>query len=382
MSQKIEQPTPSAWFDLENLSKIYGKHGTGYLGSVNLIPDEESYCAPPVYRQGKVLVRGPDGIVLRDNLCLHRQAPIIEDFLGELRNGHMVCPIHKWTYDRSGDVVGGLKGFCKKLVGKLDDVPVVDVNGYLFSQDGRKDSISALKSFFNSSQKFDAELFSMSRFARDRALVKAEIKETPYSVFLFELNYPDCYHVDRFHPKTFGQVADIDTLEWDFGEGWSMQIVNAVPEISPSAQGLWSELARAVNEKLPDSRKHPFAMWGLVYPGLMLELYYGHFLAVSYLIPKGPYECVNVVEYYMSDEAWLEMENSSLETFVKAYSTSADEDDEICIKMQQGLETLEREGRVLHGPFHDPLEKGMVHYINWLKSRGFVFNKLYKLYDV
>lgn len=373
MHRKVCQPTPAAWFSPENLNKVYGKCGTGYLGSVNLIPDEESYCAPPAYHQGKVLVRVGDNIVLRDNICLHRQAPIIEDFLGELRNGHMVCPIHKWTYDRKGEVVGGLQGFCKESVGSLGAAPVVDVNGYLFSSEGRKDSVLAMESMFQSAQAFDASLFAMSRFGRDRALVRAEQKVTPYSPFLFEFNYPDCYHVERFHPKTFGQVADISTLRWDFGDGWSMQRVDAMSEISPSAQGLWARLVRVVYEKLPDAKNEPFALWGLVYPGLMLELYCGHFLAVSYLVPRGPYECVNVVEYYMSDEAWLELDNIALAVFAEAYGTSANEDDEICIKMQDGLKLLSAEGRVLHGPFHDPMEDGMVHYLKWLKGIGFNF---------
>lgn len=48
--------------------------------------------------------RGPTGTatVLRDR-CRHRHAPLSK---GTVRNGHLRCPYHGWTYDQDGIVVG------------------------------------------------------------------------------------------------------------------------------------------------------------------------------------------------------------------------------------------------------------------------------------
>jgi choline monooxygenase len=71
-----------------------------YLGhelSVN------NYKTLPQDQGGRVLVKNDQGIECLENVCRHRQAVMLQGS-GETKN--IVCPLHGWTYDLEGKLVG------------------------------------------------------------------------------------------------------------------------------------------------------------------------------------------------------------------------------------------------------------------------------------
>jgi choline monooxygenase len=50
-----------------------------------------------------MLVRSPQGIELMSNVCRHRQALM---FKGRGNADNIVCPLHRWTYDLKGELIG------------------------------------------------------------------------------------------------------------------------------------------------------------------------------------------------------------------------------------------------------------------------------------
>lgn len=372
------QPTARAWFDPRNHEQVWGQ-SLGYAGTTNLVSLPGAYYISPMFRQEKALIRGHDDeVFLRDNLCTHRQAPLLKHQTG-VSEEHAVhgsitkCPIHRWAFNEKGDVIGTPKGFHDCTIVGLKREPVTLWRGFVFTNP-RVDQI--LENFGHSGT-FDSEHLNMDRFAD---LVEVREYETSYNPLIFDLNYPDCYHVAPFHPDTFGEVADVSTLQWEFGDGYSVQVVGGlakdlIPEREEKRGEMsWASLTKKMHAALPGCENNPFALWIQVYPGLMLELYFGHLLAVSYLVPISPTECVNVVEYYLSKEAYEKLGDGLMGEFILAYRTSADEDDDLCKEIQAGWKILaERDGRP-QGSFHNPLEDGMVHYLQWLGGIGFNFD--------
>jgi nitrite reductase/ring-hydroxylating ferredoxin subunit len=79
-----------------------------------------------------MLVRNPDGIELLSNVCRHRQA-IMLNGRGNARN--IVCPLHRWTYDLKGGLLGA-PHFEQPCL-HLNRSPLQNWNGLLF--EGKRD---------------------------------------------------------------------------------------------------------------------------------------------------------------------------------------------------------------------------------------------------
>jgi hypothetical protein len=122
----------------------------------------------------------------------------------------------------------------------------------------------------------------------------------------------------------------------------------------------------------------------------MLELYEGGlFLAVSYLVNVNPKESdggdinlieflsgnhtsdvmgkpkagnVNVVEFYVHKNIHKSHRVEALKKFKHAYSQSAREDDEICVKLWEG----HKQGNIhTSRMYHETLESGDMHFREW-----------------
>ena len=62
------------------------------------------YFALPSEQEGRVLVRNQaNQIELLSNVCRHRQAIMLN---GRGHTQNIVCPLHRWTYDLEGQLLG------------------------------------------------------------------------------------------------------------------------------------------------------------------------------------------------------------------------------------------------------------------------------------
>src|SRR5919108_590420 len=77
----------------------------------------------------KVLVNNASGIELLSNVCRHRQAIMLQ---GRGNAQNIVCPVHRWTYDMTGKLLGAPR-FADQPCVKLHSTPLRRWNGLLFA---------------------------------------------------------------------------------------------------------------------------------------------------------------------------------------------------------------------------------------------------------
>ena len=98
---------PVSWyFDPAILAKeqaLMYEAGPKYVGHELMVPNAGDYRVLSWLDDAKVLVRNESGVELLSNICRHRQAILLEGH-GNAQN--IVCPLHRWTYDLKGRLIG------------------------------------------------------------------------------------------------------------------------------------------------------------------------------------------------------------------------------------------------------------------------------------
>jgi choline monooxygenase len=314
-----------------------------------MVPEPGDYCVLPAENGGRVLVRGENGIELLSNVCRHRQAVMLE---GRGNAPNIVCPLHRWTYDLSGRLLGA-PHFAEQPCRDLARTPLQRWNGLLFR--GPRDAVADLAGI-GTHPEFD---FSGYRFDH------VEIHECEYNWKTFIEVYLEDYHVVPFHPG-LGQFVSCDDLRWTFGERWSLQTVGtwkALGRPGTPVYRRWHEQVLRWNAGTPPARG---AMWLTIYPNVMLE-WYPHVLVVSTLVPRGPQKTTNIVEFYYPEEIAL-FEREFVEAERAAYMETAIEDDEIALRMDAGRRVLMERDEDDAGPYQSPMEDGMQHFHEFLRA--------------
>ena len=105
----------------------------GYAGHELMVPNAGDYCALATRDNAQALVRNNEGIELISNICRHRQAIMLQ---GRGNTANIVCPIHRWTYDLRGELLGA-PHFDDKPCLNLGRSPLQNWKGLLF--DGKRD---------------------------------------------------------------------------------------------------------------------------------------------------------------------------------------------------------------------------------------------------
>lgn len=333
-------------YELEK--KLLFEQGPGYAGHELMVPESGDYQVLPWADEGRVLVRAEDGVRLLSNVCRHRQAVMLK---GKGKVHNIVCPLHRWTYDLSGRLMGA-PHFPDHPCLDLSATPLSSWNGMLF--EGPRDIARDLADLTV------ARELDFSGYKLDRILVQ------PYrfSWKTFIEVYLEDYHVVPFHPG-LGHFVNCDELRWEFGDWYSVQTVGIFDGLrkpgSPVYEKWHREVLRYSEGKLP-----PFgAIWLTYYPNIMVE-WYPNTLVVSTVWPTGIESCVNVVEFYYPEDIVL-FEREYVEAEQAAYLETAVEDEEICQRMQDGRKALWAKGVNEVGPYQSPTELGMTHFHEFLR---------------
>ncbi|MEZ5738838.1 MAG: aromatic ring-hydroxylating dioxygenase subunit alpha [Burkholderiaceae bacterium] len=326
------------------------RQGPGYVGHELMVPYPGDYATLKGEGEGRVLVRNAQGIELLSNVCRHRQALMLRD-RGNAQN--IVCPLHRWTYDLKGQLLGAPQ-FDPQPCVSLDRTELTHWRGLLF--EGPRD-VQADLAGLGLEQEFD---FS------GHVLDHVELHVCKYNWKSFIEVYLEDYHVGPFHPG-LGQFVTCDDLRWHFGEWFSVQTVGlhrSLRQPGTETYARWHEqVLRLGNGELPRYG----AIWLTYYPNIMLE-WYPHTLIVSTLIPQGPEQTLNVVEFYYPEEI-AAFEREYVESERAAYMETAIEDDEIAMRMDAGRRALRDRGHNETGPYLSPLEDGMQHFHEFLRRR-------------
>ena len=353
LQRSAAQLPVSAYFDqalYEREIELLFKQGPGYIGHELMVPTAGDYFALPAEKEGRLLVRGEQGIELLSNVCRHRQAVMLN---GRGNAAQIVCPLHRWTYDLQGRLLGA-PHFDEQPCLNLGRSPLQNWNGLLFS--GGRDVATDLARMGASGD------LDFSGYMLDHV----EVHECAYNWKTFIEVYLEDYHVEPVHPG-LGKFVECGDLRWEFGEWWSVQTVGVhrglVKPGSPTYKRWHDEVLKFRGGEPP---KHG-AIWLTYYPNVMVE-WYPHVLVVSHLVPRGPRHTTNIVEFYYPEEIVL-FEREFVEAERAAYMETCVEDDEIAIRMDAGRQVLLERGENQVGPYQSPMEDGMQHFHEFLRAR-------------
>ncbi|HEX4885648.1 MAG TPA: aromatic ring-hydroxylating dioxygenase subunit alpha [Casimicrobiaceae bacterium] len=337
---------PVAWYCDPRVFDAEMRHlfprAPGYVGHELMVPEPGDYYALPLRDNAQALVRHAHGVELLSNICRHRQAIMLK---GRGNAQNIVCPIHRWTYDLKGELMGA-PHFADKPCLNLGRAHLRNWNGLLF--DGPRDVASDLAPLATGALDFSGYVLN-----------RVELHECNYNWKSFIEVYLEDYHVGPFHPG-LGQFVTCEDLRWEFAPWASLQTVginNRLAKPGSRTYAKWHEaVLRYYNGEVPSHG----AIWLTYYPNIMVE-WYPHVLVVSTLVPKAVDRTLNVVEFYYPEDIGL-FEPEFVAAEQAAYMETAVEDDEIAERMDAGRKALYAQGRNEVGPYQSPMEDGMQHF--------------------
>ena len=347
------QPPVSWYFDpaIFALEKtLLFDPGPNYVGHEIMVPNAGDYHTLAWMDHAKVLVRNASGVALLSNVCRHRQAIMLE---GSGNAPNIVCPLHRWTYDLGGNLLGAPQ-FPESPCVRLHSAALRNWNGLLFA--GGRDPHADLAGLPVAAD------FDFSGYRLDRVM----IEEYPFNWKTFLEVYLELYHVDPFHPG-LGNFTDCSNFRYAFGGEWSVQIVeakNALAKPGTPVYGRWHEQCLKFLDGRPP--RHG-ALWMTYYPNVTLE-WYPNVLVVSQVIPRGPQKTTNVVEFYYPEEIVL-FEREFVAAQQAAYVETAEEDAVLCARMERGRRALHEQGLDDAGPYQSPMEDAEMHFHEWLRNK-------------
>jgi choline monooxygenase len=324
--------------------------GPRYIGHELMVPNAGDFATLVSENEGRMLVRNANGLELLSNVCRHRQALM---FNGRGNANNIVCPLHRWTYDLKGELIGA-PHFPETPCLNLPKTQLQNWNGLLFEQNGynvmeKLSQLSVTKDLDFSGYMFD----------------HVEVQTCNYNWKTFIEVYLEDYHVEPFHPGLGGFVS-CDDLRWEFGRDYSVQTVGVNKGLQKSGSDIYRRWQEQVL-KFRGGEPPPYgAIWLTLYPNIMVE-WYPHVLIVSTLWPDGPQRTKNVVEFYYPEEIVL-FEREFIEAERAAYMETCAEDDEIALRMDAGRKILMQRGTSDAGPYQSPMEDGMQHFHEWYRA--------------
>lgn len=338
------------------------KQSSLYVGNQKAVPNIGDWRTLAQENAGRVLVRNQEGgIDLFSNVCCHRQAIMLGGQAGNVTDpahssgnlsstgGNIVCPLHRWTYDEQGALIGA-PHFDAQPVKRLKNFPLQDCHGLLF--EGERDPAKDMAPLFK------RPTFDFSDYVLDHT----EVHECHYNWKTFIEVYLEDYHVEPFHPG-LGHFVTCSDLTWEFSDWFSSQSVGIHQALANPGSKVYQrwhdELLAFRSGESPDFG----AVWVTYYPTHMIEIY-PHVLVLSTLYPVTPQKTINMVEFYYPEEI-AAFERNFVEAQRAAYMETAIEDDEIGERMDAGRLALYNRGHNETGPYQSPMEDGMQHFHKW-----------------
>ena len=343
----------SSYFDeslFQHEQQLIFQQSPRYLGHALALPEVGDHLALLQEDEGRALVRTRDGIELVSNVCRHRQAVMLKG-RGNT-GGNIVCPLHRWTYDLHGALVGA-PHFAEDPCLNLRNYPLQNWQGLLFDDNGRAVATDLATLGAESALNFEGHVFHSAR-----------IHECDYNWKTFIEVYLEDYHVGPFHPG-LGRFVTCEDLSWDFGRHHSLQTVGVNKALTRPGSAVYERWHKAVLGFRDGEPPQQGAIWLTYYPTVMVE-WYPHVLVVSTLFPQGPQKTLNLVEFFYPEEI-AAFEPEFVEAQQAAYMETCIEDDEIALRMDAGRRALLKRGDDDAGPYQSPMEDGMQHFHEWYR---------------
>jgi len=347
---------PVSWyFDPEiheREQRLLFQAGPNYVGHELMAPEKGDWHSIAWMDHARVLVNNGSvgGIELLSNVCRHRQAIMLQ---GRGNAAAIVCPLHRWSYDLKGELLGA-PHFPDSPSVRLACAPLTRWNGLLFR--GPRDPRTDLANLSTSRD------WDFSGYVLDTV----RVDDYPINWKTFIEVYLEVYHVDPFHPG-LGNFTDCGRFSLERGSDYSVQVVPAKDHLTRAGTPVYRKWQEACLQQLDGREPRHGALWMTYFPNLMLE-WYPNVLIVSHVIPRGPQLTTNVVEFYYPEEIAL-FERDFVEAQQAAYVETAIEDGDICTRMDRGRRALMEQGLDDAGPYQSPMEDALVHFHEWVRNR-------------
>ncbi len=363
LQQAHSQLPVTSYFDealfQRELETIF-QQGPRYVGHQLAVPHVGDYYALPHEGEGRALVRSANGVELVSNVCRHRQAVMLKG-RGNLQTqapgsagGNIVCPLHRWTYAPSGELLGA-PHFSHDPCLNLNNYKLREWNGMLFEDSGR--DILADHAGMGPAKDLNFDGY---------ALDHVELHECNYNWKTFIEVYLEDYHVGPFHPG-LGNFVTCDDLQWEFKPEYSVQTVGVANTFGKPGSDVYKKWHDVLLNYRSGALPERGAIWLTYYPHIMVE-WYPHVLTVSTLHPVSPTKTLNMVEFYYPEEI-VAFEREFVEAQRAAYMETCIEDDEIAERMDAGRKALMDRGDNEVGPYQSPMEDGMQHFHEWYRGK-------------
>ena len=327
------------------------RQGPRYVGHELMVPNVGDFATLAWENEGRMLVRNAQGIELLSNVCRHRQALMVN---GRGNANNIVCPLHRWTYDLKGELIGA-PHFDHTPCLNLSQTPLQSWNGLQFERN--QVDVAAALADLSVTKDLDFSGYMLDH---------VEVHQCDYNWKTFIEVYLEDYHVEPFHPG-LGSFVTCADLRWEFGDRHSVQTVGVNQALAKSGSPAYKRWQEQVM-KYRNGVAPPFgAIWLTLYPNIMVE-WYPHVLVVSTVWPNGTQKTTNVVEFYYPEEIVL-FEREFVEAERQAYMETCIEDDEIGMRMDAGRRILLDRGTSEVGPYQSPMEDGMQHFHEWYRRQ-------------
>ncbi len=343
----------SSYFDADLYRReqsLIFQHSPRYVGHTLAVPSHGDHLALTQEGDGRALVNRGGQVELLSNVCRHRQAVMLKG-RGNTK-GQIVCPLHRWTYDLQGQLIGA-PHFEQDPCLNLRNYPLQNWHGLLF--EGNSHDLQADLAALGEAPEFDFSGFVYGH---------AHLHECNYNWKTFIEVYLEDYHVGPFHPG-LGQFVTCDDLRWAFGRHHSVQTVGVNKALAKAGSPVYQRWQQEVLKFSGGAVPERGAVWLTCYPTVMVE-WYPHVLVVSSLFPKGPRKTLNLVEFFYPEEVTA-FEPDLMQAQQAAYMETCIEDDEIAERMDAGRLALMERGDDEVGPYQSPMEDGMQHFHEWYR---------------
>ncbi|MES2548032.1 MAG: aromatic ring-hydroxylating dioxygenase subunit alpha [Pseudomonadota bacterium] len=357
---KAPSQLPIAWYADAGFYQLEQQYlfanAPKYMGHALMVPNAGDYYTLDWMYNAKALINQSGEVALLSNVCRHRQAVMLT---GTGNTSHIVCPLHRWTYDLDGQLLGA-PHFAQNPCLHLNKTPLQNWQGLLFEDSKTSDSSRHLIKELDQlgcKQDFDFT---------DYHLDSVNVEHYNFNWKTFIEAYLEDYHVGPFHPG-LNAFVDCGNLSWDFGENFSAQTVGYKPATDENLSATYQAWQSAVTNYHGKTPPKHGAIWFVYYPFLMIE-WYPNVLVVSHLIPTSVDTCSNVVEFYYPEDIAL-FEREYVKAQQAAYHETAVEDKEICQRMHDGRKGLFALGLNETGPYQHPLESGLEHFHQWYRRQ-------------
>ncbi|MEM6109119.1 SRPBCC family protein [Mycobacterium sp. 050272] len=181
------------------------------VGYVSELPAPGAYCTKTVMGRSILVTRTSEGSVRAfDNVCLHRQSPVVTGCGSAKR---FSCPYHAWTYDNSGKLVGlpGRGGFPDTTVksASLTELPAAEFAGFLWVSLDKDATLDVAAHLGPLADELDS--WGIGRWSP----LGEKVLDAPINWKLAVDTFAENYHFATVHRDTFATIARSNCTVFD-----------------------------------------------------------------------------------------------------------------------------------------------------------------------